>query len=333
MGNRNSGAQRIVNPANAIVNRLAEANPELGSAIFAQQRRFQEIMQVNTGASIKKKSLIVCKVGDAFSLRFRFDAVRDCSITVQQLAQELSPAEIESVRPELPIGRMEAKPGENQEFFDEKFIFLPEELILTCRRYKQIFGIIVNIRAEVSAGVTLEERSYANVEVSPSGSLLVPVVRQTLFTGKEVYALFGVFGDSSEDLSGKECIICLTADKDTMILPCRHLAICHNCAVQVSMEMKKCPICRKKIASMLNLRAVELTPQNRTNPSLLFLSLIHISEPTRPLYISYAVFCLKKKKKKNNTNKTHQQGQSNNHVTAQTRINRHKTYSAKGVQP
>ena len=30
----------------------------------------------------------------------------------------------------------------------------------------------------------------------------------------------------------------------------------------------------------------------------LYLSLIHISEPTRPLYISYAVFCLKKKKKK-----------------------------------
>ena len=27
----------------------------------------------------------------------------------------------------------------------------------------------------------------------------------------------------------------------------------------------------------------------------LTLSLIHISEPTRPLYISYAVFCLKKK--------------------------------------
>ena len=28
--------------------------------------------------------------------------------------------------------------------------------------------------------------------------------------------------------------------------------------------------------------------------NLLVLSLIHISEPTRPLYISYAVFCLKK---------------------------------------
>eukprot|EP00658_Telonema_sp_P-2_P025032 TRINITY_DN2007_c0_g1_i10.p1 TRINITY_DN2007_c0_g1~~TRINITY_DN2007_c0_g1_i10.p1 ORF type:complete len:165 (-),score=49.44 TRINITY_DN2007_c0_g1_i10:16-510(-) len=33
------------------------------------------------------------------------------------------------------------------------------------------------------------------------------------------------------------------------------------------------------------------------------LSLIHISEPTRLLSISYAVFCLKKKKKKNKDNK------------------------------
>ena len=35
----------------------------------------------------------------------------------------------------------------------------------------------------------------------------------------------------------------------------------------------------------------------RIGPQLLHplvLSLIHISEPTRPLYISYAVFCLKK---------------------------------------
>ena len=43
--------------------------------------------------------------------------------------------------------------------------------------------------------------------------------------------------------------------------------------------------------------------QGETNPDELVgmleqvnLSLIHISEPTRPLYISYAVFCLKKKK-------------------------------------
>src|SRR5665648_322495 len=39
------------------------------------------------------------------------------------------------------------------------------------------------------------------------------------------------------------------------------------------------------------------------SPVGLFLSLIHISEPTRLGMISYAVFCLKKKKKKKKTNK------------------------------
>src|SRR5678816_3555893 len=39
------------------------------------------------------------------------------------------------------------------------------------------------------------------------------------------------------------------------------------------------------------------------SPSGKHLSLIHISEPTRLLSISYAVFCLKKKKKKKNKHK------------------------------
>lgn len=74
------------------------------------------------------------------------------------------------------------------------------------------------------------------------------VVKQTFESENEVYLLNGIYGETTgDDVSGKECIICLTYDKDTMILPCRHLSLCHNCAIQVSMEMKKCPICRKSI--------------------------------------------------------------------------------------
>eukprot|EP00831_Metopus_contortus_P063578 TRINITY_DN5612_c0_g1_i2.p2 TRINITY_DN5612_c0_g1~~TRINITY_DN5612_c0_g1_i2.p2 ORF type:complete len:131 (-),score=41.57 TRINITY_DN5612_c0_g1_i2:76-447(-) len=43
--------------------------------------------------------------------------------------------------------------------------------------------------------------------------------------------------------------------------------------------------------------------------TLRLLSLIHISEPTRPLYISYAVFCLKKKKKKKQNKNTKYNGE------------------------
>ena len=39
------------------------------------------------------------------------------------------------------------------------------------------------------------------------------------------------------------------------------------------------------------------TIEELISKKVITLSLIHISEPTRPLYISYAVFCLKKKKR------------------------------------
>eukprot|EP00658_Telonema_sp_P-2_P030287 TRINITY_DN2289_c0_g1_i3.p2 TRINITY_DN2289_c0_g1~~TRINITY_DN2289_c0_g1_i3.p2 ORF type:complete len:107 (-),score=17.45 TRINITY_DN2289_c0_g1_i3:66-386(-) len=41
-----------------------------------------------------------------------------------------------------------------------------------------------------------------------------------------------------------------------------------------------------------------LSSEIQSSAMYVFLSLIHISEPTRLLSISYAVFCLKKKKKK-----------------------------------
>src|SRR5674476_379968 len=43
------------------------------------------------------------------------------------------------------------------------------------------------------------------------------------------------------------------------------------------------------------------------NDNELWLSLIHISEPTRQAEISYAVFCLKKKKKKNHMHNKNKQ--------------------------
>src|SRR5678815_6159846 len=58
---------------------------------------------------------------------------------------------------------------------------------------------------------------------------------------------------------------------------------------------------RFELTGLARLRVVTLPAQRREDPRLLHhflerleLSLIHISEPTRLLSISYAVFCLKK---------------------------------------
>eukprot|EP00831_Metopus_contortus_P061466 TRINITY_DN53321_c0_g1_i1.p1 TRINITY_DN53321_c0_g1~~TRINITY_DN53321_c0_g1_i1.p1 ORF type:complete len:292 (+),score=58.34 TRINITY_DN53321_c0_g1_i1:38-913(+) len=57
--------------------------------------------------------------------------------------------------------------------------------------------------------------------------------------------------------------------------------------------------CLKKEISFISQITEEKIFSQSSQPTISFLSLIHISEPTRPLYISYAVFCLKKKKKNN----------------------------------
>eukprot|EP00658_Telonema_sp_P-2_P042998 TRINITY_DN3095_c0_g1_i2.p1 TRINITY_DN3095_c0_g1~~TRINITY_DN3095_c0_g1_i2.p1 ORF type:complete len:641 (+),score=147.63 TRINITY_DN3095_c0_g1_i2:143-2065(+) len=72
-----------------------------------------------------------------------------------------------------------------------------------------------------------------------------------------------------------------------------------------AMELRRKEACRqKRLRSVRKRLPKKLDPADPSSWPALDLSLIHISEPTRLLSISYAVFCLKKKKKKNIKEKT-----------------------------
>lgn len=51
----------------------------------------------------------------------------------------------------------------------------------------------------------------------------------------------GGTGDGSDDDS--ECVICLSAPKDTVLVPCGHYCVCSSCAANVP----SCPMCRTVI--------------------------------------------------------------------------------------
>jgi hypothetical protein len=44
--------------------------------------------------------------------------------------------------------------------------------------------------------------------------------------------------------STSECVICLTDARDTTVIPCRHMCLCYECALQLRLNTNRCPICR-----------------------------------------------------------------------------------------
>ena len=63
-------------------------------------------------------------------------------------------------------------------------------------------------------------------------------------TNERVVELFDVFEVDKEE---NECIVCFSENKNTILLPCRHICVGKYCLS----KLDKCPICRKKISSYL----------------------------------------------------------------------------------
>eukprot|EP00831_Metopus_contortus_P062436 TRINITY_DN54564_c0_g1_i1.p2 TRINITY_DN54564_c0_g1~~TRINITY_DN54564_c0_g1_i1.p2 ORF type:complete len:156 (+),score=33.91 TRINITY_DN54564_c0_g1_i1:89-556(+) len=95
------------------------------------------------------------------------------------------------------------------------------------------------------------------------------------------------------------CPICKDFLVYAVSTPCGHM-FCEWCIFEWHLNRGTCPVCRASIGKF-NTNQCPMMDQIiakcvENEASEKELSLIHISEPTRPLYISYAVFCLKKKK-------------------------------------
>eukprot|EP00347_Sterkiella_histriomuscorum_P000037 403377424 len=66
--------------------------------------------------------------------------------------------------------------------------------------------------------------------------------------GESAEALVGSVTDDGE---GKECLICLSEPKDTLIMPCGHICVCSDCGNQIQQKKYTCPVCRGTIGSLI----------------------------------------------------------------------------------
>jgi len=81
----------------------------------------------------------------------------------------------------------------------------------------------------------------------PQLTLGVPsIVKHLVFTTRACYDVQELYG-MEEQTASRECVVCLSEPKDTILLPCRHLCVCGTCFHQLD----KCPVCRAPFVAYL----------------------------------------------------------------------------------
>jgi hypothetical protein len=50
-----------------------------------------------------------------------------------------------------------------------------------------------------------------------------------------------------------DCSVCLDVPRNTIILPCKHLCVCAQCANKLFNSTKKCPVCRAPISNIMTI--------------------------------------------------------------------------------
>eukprot|EP01017_Pseudomicrothorax_dubius_P031141 TRINITY_DN3949_c0_g3_i3.p1 TRINITY_DN3949_c0_g3~~TRINITY_DN3949_c0_g3_i3.p1 ORF type:complete len:190 (+),score=19.98 TRINITY_DN3949_c0_g3_i3:160-729(+) len=165
------------------------------------------------------------------------------------------------------------QPGLNAHFEDDSFtIDLSRATPSVIKTHKEDqYGLVIRMEKKDSSLRELKVMyNYLEFE-DKSGRWDIKIKRQKMEWNGEAYEVQEIYGLESSDLKptaariddqNKECAVCLSEKIDTVVIPCRHMCLCIECAKALSVAQtgKKCPICRIDIESFVNLTQAP-TPQ------------------------------------------------------------------------
>lgn len=78
--------------------------------------------------------------------------------------------------------------------------------------------------------------------------------------GNQTFSVMKIFSNKDEKVSSEfgVCLICQGQQANTMVLPCRHLCVCEECASKLGSRQPLCPVCRSVIKCMLQLSSSKM---------------------------------------------------------------------------
>lgn len=82
--------------------------------------------------------------------------------------------------------------------------------------------------------------TYGVFSIESENEYKFKAVKQKMLYNKHIFEINDIFGKDNDkanlqDESQRECVICFSFVKDTVVLPCRHLCLCQGCSQIVRM--------------------------------------------------------------------------------------------------
>ncbi|XP_065556583.1 E3 ubiquitin-protein ligase MGRN1-like isoform X4 [Artemia franciscana] len=211
-----------------------------------------------------------------YNFEFVFDSDVKCSAKIQILCvEDATPTGvIYSSRDRTIDGPMIHFPaGPGQIYSQPMHLFFPSRFSTSDLQYSPENGVIpvaVQLIAEEGDEPRQSTTTYVVVEKHFDGSYFLRPLKQKLFVDGLCYLLQEIYGIENKNIAtagpasmedvednSSECVICMSEERDTLILPCRHLCLCSTCADSLRYQASNCPICRSPFRALLQLRALQ----------------------------------------------------------------------------
>ena len=235
--------------------------------------------------NIKKETIKLVNCGEnKYYLDFTFSCTYDCIITIYLCSTEYRNSDdngppvyfyTPDYVPEKPTS-YKFSAGTKQVFPRKAFIldvnrFKEEDLV----HYKedQYYPIVITIETDYPEVIAEDNKNYAKnkrqaqltygyFNRNSREEFVFMLVKQCFLFRNKLFKIEDIFGherntdgeNDAFDDSQRECVVCYSTMKDTLVYPCRHICLCAQCTQVVRMQNSKCPICRRPAEKFMNIK-------------------------------------------------------------------------------